>query len=228
MFDLCLHMRPILLGVLLGLAGSSFLASESRASVIYDITLFDAVGGTVGTGSLDFAGDLSTDGTFTIGANDLVDFSLTYTGPPGPDVSIVFADLRTGFSSPAFNYAVAAGELVMIDLDMPAAPLIANGACFACTFELGNITSGITTSAFFLFDLSDSSPLTSNNTYVLSRALVAVPEPGTLALFSFGLGALVFLRKGRRWSELRARAVASRIRLLVRSPTLRAPNYATA
>ena len=183
---------------------ASSLSNESTAAVIYDIEVFDAGGTSVGAGSLDFAGSLAADGTFPLAAADLSGFSLTFDTFGAP-ITITLADLNA--PNLLFDYAVSGGELLFIDLN--ASPILSTGACTECLFEFGvNAFAGSTSGGAFLVDLRDGDPFLTGASYTLSRAPLPAPEPGTLILFTVGLGGLLVLHRRRRWLSGVARAAA--------------------
>ncbi|MCG8353973.1 MAG: PEP-CTERM sorting domain-containing protein [Kiloniellales bacterium] len=168
-------------------------------------------------------------GTCTFGCTGTASAVLTLAPSYTPGTTVSLAD----FVSFTFDATGPAVSIAAPPLPVPSGSFVGDlplGTGFALSSftATDNLTWAFTSLADGSWQaLTPSAGATgTGGTFALRAA--AVPEPGTLTLFTFALGALVFLRKRRRWSAMVASAVAWRFRSRSWSPTRRAPNCATA
>lgn len=171
-------------------SASLLLLSSQVQAVPYDINL---VGSLTATGSLGFAGDLTTDGTIGLSAGDISAFSLMAGGRTWS-----FADLVFGTDP---QYTVFGGELTEIDL-------IAENPQ-GDSFVSGSPNAPITTNVWEIISNSDPGPACEDiddgvflcqGSYTLTSSNPppdgSVPEPGVISLLGLGLISIGFF--GRR------------------------------
>ena len=201
------HLRSLVTTAALALAATvqvAALAGPAHATVIYDWsgTCTDGCTGTA-TAVLTLAPSYVPGSPF---GSDFVSFSFTSSGP---DFSL---------SIPPLTALPPMGDLPPVSGPALTDVTITDGFSY-------NFTSA-PSGAWGMLNSTPVIPQGVEGTFVLRTA--AVPEPGSLTLFTFALGALVFLRKRRGWSSVVASAVAWRFRSRSWSPAQRAPNSAIA
>ncbi|MCG8504233.1 MAG: hypothetical protein MI755_06475 [Sphingomonadales bacterium] len=177
---------------LLVLAGVGLTAPDAGATVILTkIKLLDNLGIEVlASGTIDFAGDLSTDGTFPLVSTDIVAFDLTFPSLGG----LTFTKADLAFLA-TLDYLVVGGALKEIDL-VSDPPLNLPGiGCSMCVLRIGNIGTGGTTdpspgAPWAFVDNADAMPALFGQ-YV-------IPGPVPLPILVLGLMALSIAVRGRR------------------------------
>ena len=200
------HLRSLVTPAALALAATvqvAALAGPAHATVIYD-----------------WSGTCTADCTGT--ASGVLTLAPTYV--PGTPFGSDFVSFVFNASGPAFSLSFPPvpvfppiGDLPLVSGPALANVLITDGSLHA----FNSLTDGR-----WFMNTATENLRGVEGTFVLRTA--AVPEPGSLTLFAFALGALVFLRKRRRWSSMVASAVAWRFRSRSWSPTRRAPDCAIA